>query len=60
MSYFHYDIKSNGTVYASVYESFRDQGKVKTRRIENLGRVVDKANNIFCQKGNTFKETLNN
>lgn len=58
MSYFHYDIKSNGTVYASVYESFRDQGKVKTRRIENLGRVVDKANNIFCQKGNTFKYIL--
>lgn len=50
MAYIHYDKKSNGVIYASLYESFRDKGRVKTKRIENLGRVMDKENNIFCQK----------
>ena len=49
MAYIHYDQKPNGTIYASVYESYRDKGKVKTRRIENLGRVVDKQNGLFVQ-----------
>lgn len=34
MDYIHYDQKSNGTIYASPYESFRDNAKVKTRRRE--------------------------
>lgn len=58
MAYVHYDQKSNGVIYASLYESFRDQGKVKTRRMENLGRVIDKENNIFCQKGITYQYVL--
>lgn len=58
MAYIHYDQKSNGVIYASLYESFRDKGRVKTRRTENLGRVVDKANNIFCQKGVTYQYVL--
>ena len=49
MAYIHYDQKSNGVIYASLYESFRDKGKVKTRRVENLGRVIDKNNvNSSC------------
>ena len=44
MSYIHYDEKPNGTIYACIYESYRDKGKVKTRRGENLGRVIDKEN----------------
>ena len=55
MAYIHYDQKPNGVIYASLYESYRDKGKVKTRRTENLGRVIDKENNIFCQKGVTFQ-----
>lgn len=51
MSYIHYDEKPNGAIYACIYESYRDKGKVKTRRGENLGRVIDKENNIFRQKG---------
>lgn len=58
MSYIHYDQKSNGVIYASLYESFRDKGKVKTRRIESLGRVIDKKNNIFCQKGAIYQYVL--
>ena len=58
MAYIHYDQKSNGAIYASVYESFRENGKVKTRRIENLGRVIDKDNNIFVQKGVTYQYVL--
>ena len=55
MSYIHYDEKPNGAVYACIYESYRDKGKVKTRRGENLGRVIDKENNIFRQKGITYQ-----
>ena len=51
MAYIHYDRKPNGVAYASVYESYRDKGKVKTRRTETLGRVIDEEKNIFCQKG---------
>lgn len=55
MSYIHYDEKPNGAIYACIYESYREKGKVKTRRGENLGRVVDKENNIFRQKGVTYQ-----
>ena len=58
MAYIHYDQKSNGVIYASLYESFRDNGKVRTRRKENLGRVIDKKNNIFRQKGVTYQYVL--
>lgn len=58
MSYIHYDQKSNGVTYASLYESFRDKGKVKTRRKETLGRVIDKENNIFRQKGIVYQYVL--
>lgn len=55
MAYIHYDEKPNGAIYACLYESYRDKGKVKTRRGENLGRVIDKENNIFRQKGVTYQ-----
>lgn len=55
MAYIHYDEKPNGAVYACIYESYRDSGKVKTRRGENLGRVIDKDNNIFRLKGVTYQ-----
>ena len=55
MAYIHYDEKPNGAVYACIYESYREKGKVKTRRGENLGRVIDKENNIFRQKGTTYQ-----
>ena len=58
MAYIHYDPKPNGVVYASLYESYRENGKVKTRRTETLGRVVDKENNIFCQKGIIFQYVI--
>ena len=45
MAYIHYDPKPNGAIYASLYESFRDKGKVKTKCVESLGRVIDKENN---------------
>ena len=32
MAYIHYDQKSNGVIYASLYESFRDKGKVNQAR----------------------------
>ena len=60
MAYIHYDQKPNGTIYACVYESYREKGKVKTRRTENLGRVVDKEKGIFCQKGVRFQYTIEN
>ena len=60
MAYIHYDQKSNGVIYASLYKSFRDNGKVKTRRIENLGRVIDKNNSIFCQNGITYSRAAGN
>lgn len=59
MAYIHYDQKANGVTYASVYESYRDKGKVKTKRIENLGRVIDRENGIFCHNGITFQFTVN-
>ena len=55
MSYIHYDEKPNGAIYACIYESYRDKGRVKTRRGENLGRVIDKEHNIFRQKGVTYQ-----
>ena len=58
MAYIHYDEKPNGAIYACIYESYRDKGKVKTRRGENLGRVIDKENNIFRQKGITYQYIL--
>ena len=58
MAYIHYDQKANGTTYACVYESYRENGKVKTRRKETLGRVVDKEKGIFCQKGKMFQYTV--
>ena len=38
MAYIHYDEKPNGAIYASVYESYREGGSVKTRRKENHRR----------------------
>ena len=58
MAYIHYDTKPNGVIYASVYKSYRKDGKVKTKRLETLGRVVDKENNIFSQKGITYQYVI--
>jgi len=58
MAYIHYDTKGNGVEYASVYESYRDSGKVRTRMVETLGRVVDKGNGIFSSRGKPFKYTV--
>ncbi len=58
MAYIHYDPKPNGAEYACIYESYREGGKVKTRRGENLGRVIDKEHGIFRRKGITFMYTV--
>jgi len=58
MAYIHYDSKANGVVYASVYESFREAGKVNTKRIETLGRVIDRENGIFRKHGELFQYTI--
>ena len=58
MAYIHYDQKPNGITYACVYESYREKGRVKTRRTENLGRVIDKEKGLFSQKGVVFQYTL--
>lgn len=58
MAYIHYDQKPNGVIYASLYESYREKGRVKTRRKENLGRVVDKEKGIFSQKGIIYQYIL--
>ena len=60
MAYIHYDQKSNVAVYVSVYEFYRDGKKVKIRRLENLGRVIDKENGIFSQRGHVFQYTVEN
>lgn len=61
MSYIHYDTKPNGTIYASVYESYREGSKVKTRRLETLGRVIDKEKGIFQTRGKKlFQYTIEN
>ncbi len=58
MAYIHYDRKPNGAVYASLYEAFRCNGKVQTRCIETLGRVIDKENNIFRRKGGVYQYVI--
>ncbi|MBR1874485.1 MAG: transposase [Eubacterium sp.] len=59
MAHIHIDHKSNGVGYASLRESYRDDdGKVKTRVLEALGRVVDEQNNIFIQKGVRYQYVL--
>ena len=58
MAYIHYDQKPNGIIYASLYESYREKGRVKTRRKENLGRVVDKEKGIFSRKGIIYQYIL--
>lgn len=55
MAYIRYDEKPNGAIYACICESCRDKGKVKTRHGENLSCVINKENNIFCQKGITYQ-----
>lgn len=58
MAYIHYDSKPNGAVYASVYESYRVNGDVKTKRIETLGRVIDKDKGIFSHYGKLFQYSV--
>lgn len=58
MSYIHYDKKSDGTEYASVYQSYREKGKVKTKRLETLGRVLDKSSGIFRDRKGVFQFTV--
>jgi hypothetical protein len=48
MPYIAYSMpKTNGAIYATVVESRRNGGKVEQRRIENLGRVVDRGAGIY-------------
>jgi hypothetical protein len=48
MAYIAYSMpKTNGAVYAAIVESFRCNGKVRQRRIANLGRVVDLEQGVF-------------
>ena len=58
MAYIHYDEKSSGAIYASVYESYREGGNVKTRRKETLGRVIDKDKGLFRQHGKVYQFTI--
>jgi len=58
MAYIHYDEKPNGAIYASVYESYREAGNVKTRRKENQGWVVDREKGLFRQKGKVYQFTI--
>lgn len=39
MAYIHYHQKSNGVIYASLYESFRVNGKVKNTRMKILAEL---------------------
>ena len=51
--------KSNGAVYATVVESVREGDKVRQRRIENLGRVIDAQKGIFKnRKLGVFRYTV--
>jgi hypothetical protein len=48
MAYIAYSTpKSNGAIYATVVESFRSGSKVEQKRLENLGRVIDREKGIF-------------
>lgn len=59
MAHIHIDRKPNGVGYASLRESYRDEeGQVKTRVLEALGRVVDEQNNIFIQKGVRYQYVI--
>jgi hypothetical protein len=51
--------KGNGAVYATIVESIRDGSKVEQKRLENLGRVVDKESGIFQnRKRGLFKYSI--
>lgn len=43
MSYIHYDEKPTGAIYACIYESYRNKGKVKARRGEKCKVYKDYA-----------------
>lgn len=48
MAYIAYSTpKNDGAIYAAVVESYRQNNKVRQRRIENLGRVIDLEKGIF-------------
>jgi len=51
MSYIIYSLpKANGAIYATVVESYRSGNKVAQRRIENLGRVINREKGIFTNR----------
>jgi len=58
MAYIHYVPNPNGSTYATVCESYRDGNKVKTRKLQTLGKVIDKDKGIFRQKGKLYKYTI--
>jgi hypothetical protein len=48
MAYIAYSTpKSNGAIYGTVVECIRKGDKVEQKRIENLGRVIDKQGGVF-------------
>lgn len=50
MPYVRYTAKSNGTVYASLVSAVRTGSRVKQQYVENLGRVVNRDEGIFCSR----------
>ena len=51
--------KKNGAIYATLAESVRSGNHVRQRKIENLGRVIDKEQGIFQNRvRGKFKYTL--
>ncbi len=59
MAFIAYSKPKNGVIYATVVESIRHGKKIKQRRIENLGKVIDSDSGIFQnRKRGIFQYTL--
>ena len=50
MSYIHYDEKPNGAIYACIYESYRDKGKVKPDEMKALVTLLTRKTTFFGRR----------
>lgn len=59
MAFIAYSKPKNGAIYATVVESIRHGKKIEQKRLENLGRVIDREKGIFQnRRRGIFQYTL--
>lgn len=59
MAFIAYSKPKNGAIYATVVESIRHGKKIEQKRLENLGRVIDREKGIYQnRKRGIFQYTL--